>query len=763
MGASIRLLFAVGLSLAGTACGGEAAEGSRGSDGPLELVGAYRRGDPIALAVADGRDRLWSVDGATLAEWELAKQTGTPSELAARAVREWPLDVTVMSLVHADGRLFVAGGAFGLWSMDLAHRDPTPRRLERRAGLVCTDVAVSDGLVLATFAAARGSELLVLDGASLKPVGEAHLPGGPAWALDARDGQAWVALGAAGLARVDLADPTSPRVEPGPGAEAFPTPAGSSYGPNLVRDVSVSSTHVHAAADGAGLAVLSRGEPWSPEMPFELVPLELDGAPTYAARVSAEGDRVAVGTNLAPVRAQEGAPFGLCGWMDARLDVGGVGDGAFARGSGEGLLSFRREGDALRLESSVVERGGWRTLALLQGRTHEQHIGLGWVVRDEPDSSNEGGIVAFHRPSGYVAMDGALSLLDPGLVLFGTDPAGSRTAGWLGREAPGSIGVRDESQGPLPLGLRVGAQWVDAASGEEWCLAGEGLGWSLVRVDAVEPAASEAWPLVPPTGPDGARPLAYFSSTIDGDLLLLAQARTQWGLLGLSASELTARARACAPGTKLALEPAFQARTHDAGLERWLFTWAPALFRAPDGRHIAVVPAGFTQGAAGAPGPARTLLFDVSAALSGSAPLVGEFEAPRPVGHALAAQVTRHGERTYAFVVDFAHGLDVLDVSDPEAPELVGGWSSPVHPFDLERSNVLDLELERTGEGLDVYLAAGRLGLVRLDASDPRRFELPVREVVDTPGWAVGLCLRRVDGERVLLVGDQRAGLREYR
>ena len=51
---------------------------------------------------------------------------------------------------------------------------------------MCTDVALDDGLLLASYGALQGSTVVVLDAADLRVLGEAKLPEGVAWALAAR-------------------------------------------------------------------------------------------------------------------------------------------------------------------------------------------------------------------------------------------------------------------------------------------------------------------------------------------------------------------------------------------------------------------------------------------------------------------------------------------------------------------------------------------------------------------------------------------------
>ncbi len=87
-----------------------------------------------------------------------------------------------------------------------------------------------------------------------------------------------------------------------------------------------------------------------------------------------------------------------------------------------------------------------------------------------------------------------------------------------------------------------------------------------------------------------------------------------------------------------------------------------------------------------------------------------------------AQEVAVAGGFAYVTDADFGGtGLTVLDVSDPAAPEIVGGYGSP--------NQVFGLDVVEDGDAMTVYLAHGFSGLVVLDASDPAA----VTELSTTP------------------------------
>ena len=125
----------------------------------------------------------------------------------------------------------------------------------------------------------------------------------------------------------------------------------------------------------------------------------------------------------------------------------------------------------------------------------------------------------------------------------------------------------------------------------------------------------------------------------------------------------------------------------------------------------------------------------------------------------------------YAFVADVTGRLHVFDVSFDKLPFAtpygspypvdqhlmrVAELEFPKDPHDGQRTNVVDVETE----GSYLYCALSRAGVGIVDISDPENPELCC--VLDTPGLALGISFRTVSGQRQLIVGDSRCGIRVY-
>ncbi len=693
-------------------------------------------------------------------EWSFESAT----EPTLRLTREFSLGVWAHSLLVDEQRLFAAGGSLGLMCVDLAGSAHSPRVLERGRGLWCTDVERAGTRILATFAAKDASRLGVYDARSLRRESWIELPEGTAWAVVGDQERAFVALGDAGLVMVDLRASAKTRVWPGPGAQAFSAPRHCQLTANWVRDLALSETHLFAAADGAGLALIDLAQSWSPGMQVALVPTSEAGEPSYAARVAWNEGRLFVGSNLGPAAMAEGAPFGAGGRMDALLSVGAIAESDCALGPSASLCSFEFEGQRLVERGRWLQTGGWLALVPRGDWCFGQILGEGLQVRSFEKSESaqaSGEVVLTQRPVGLAVIDAVPSMQDPDLVLVSVDSAGSKAPGWPRLAQEGRIHIDPATHALAPLGLLVGAQWIDEESGLEWCLAGAPDGWRLAQVDALHPERTRAWPLQLEPDQDGQSGSGYFSSTIDGDDLYLTCAKSRFGLLGASAGELVRVALASPPGQSLSVAWKWRTQVHTGGDALRLYTWKPSVHRRENGARWLALPCGFDgDPSSPARGHARTVLFALGAE-PGSAPQpLGTFHKATPGGHAIACAWFVHQGAPLLAVLDLVTGLAVVEAHGPSGPVEVGSWIAPNEVFDGQASNFLDLVLEqRTHAGTYAFIAAGRMGLVGIDLSRPRRFDLQSDFVLDTPGWAAGVHLDAHGGRRRLLLGDQKAGL----
>lgn len=142
---------------------------------------------------------------------------------------------------------------------------------------------------------------------------------------------------------------------------------------------------------------------------------------------------------------------------------------------------------------------------------------------------------------------------------------------------------------------------------------------------------------------------------------------------------------------------------------------------------------------------------------------------PPLAGSAFAIETRVINGTPYAFVADFMGRLWVFDVSwgqltpgtNPLDPvnhlRAVNVITFPVHPFDQQPSNAIDLEID----GNYAYVALTRTGVAIVDISNPLASAPPIT-YVDTPGLAEGLVLTAVGGLPSMVVSQPRAGLQLF-
>lgn len=745
-----------------------------------ELVAVHGHADPIALAVGEDGSRLYSAEGASIAELELVD-----GRLIER--RRVAVDATLVAL-HARGRrLFIAGSERGAGVLELDANPPTVLWFDRADEAACTALAFDAERCVATFAGRGRSELRVYAVRTLERLGAVRVEG---LALDVElaDGRAYLALGPAGVARVDVRAPSELAVEPGPALPAFvdPRARASRRGP-WARDLAIAESTLHVAADDAGLVEFALDGAWS-DARRRVVPLALGGKPAYAIRVAVDGSRVAVGTTRGPAEACDGAPYGLFGTIGWNLDVGAVDPQSFELGASEGLWLFEHAGERCELRrSEPIEHSGWRSLVLRGARTYEQHLRIGTVVRElvpaAPGATSPPGAsgstatpsawgvreLARRQPPGLPAIDGAASLRDPRLLLFGIDTAGSLARGLLRLGEDGTLALARGFEHSAPLGLGVGAQWLDREPTREWFVSNGLLAWRVQRLTLGAEPRIDSWELRPPAPLDaergGVRGNSYLNSTLAGELLLTTRYGSRFGLLGWAVEDVRAAAASSKPGSALALEPRWQVRTHEDDEAAPCFTWNACVFTLADGRALAAVAAG-ANGRAGGEHfeKPQVAIFELSRDVAAPPERLAYVHGVGAKGLAIAVQAFELAKRRRLAVATTGGELLIIDVDDPKHARLERTLVAPEHPYDGGRDPLLDLELWPSTDGTRVtaWIAAGRSGLLATELGAAEALAT-LRVVDDTPGWAAGLATTTIDGARRLVLGDQRAGLRVYR
>lgn len=760
---------------------------------PPELASVSGTGDPIALALADDGARLYSLEGTTLVTLDASKPN--LPELA-----RVPLDATVLGAQAAGKELYLAAGSAGLGVLSLepppaaapvAEGQPAPPPppppavswIDTTSNKPCTSVAVSQQLIVATFASERDSELRVYLRGTRALAGKTLLPG-RALDIALRDTFVYLAMGPLGVVRADLKFLKQPKLDRGPDLTTVEVPEHFHLKRGFAREVALGGTHLYVAADVTGLVEIDLEKPWGTTESFTARPLSFLGRPAYAVRVDARGDQVAVGTARVPALVGDGAPFGLLGALGWDLAFGGVPLGEWQPGASEATWVFQHaKGGELELAAvEALEDSTWRGLALRGRRVYEQHVKLGVVVRElalEPRTAQAGAAkvplqgsvttVGRRKPRGLACLDGKPSLQDPRLLFFGVDPQATDGKGILRIGQGEKLQPVPELAQQPPLGTAIGAQWLDPLTSREWMLASGPRGWRIHRFTHRPKLKIDSWDLVPPEPPDvslgGSRGRSVFHSVADGDLLIATRDGTRFGLVGYSIKQLDKVLTGAKPGTRVMPKPLWQLPTHFEGERPTCSTWRPDVFALEDGRRILAIAAGANTDPESEHFQAPQLvLYDVSALGTTTPKKLAVAWGDEKQGLAVSVDTCQIRRRSYAVVATTGGQLLVFDVNDPAKPRLVRSFKAPVNPYDGKRESLMDVEIASdTASGrVFAYVAAGRSGLIRVELSATGD-DLAPDAALDTPGFASGVTSTVIDGERYWLVGDQRAGLRLYR
>jgi hypothetical protein len=706
------------------------------------------RGDPTALAVSKDEATVFSADGTHIRVLSgSALRSGKPEVLGQVEV-----DAAIVGLCALPDLLLVAGGSQGLFSVDLSAKALSATLVEDLGDMVCTAVAAQDDLCYATFAAQDKSLLLVYSGRPLKRIAEVRLGPGTAWSMALDASGCYLAMGTGGLVRVRDAATKAER-QPGPsGAKAFPAPPGLQLTPGYVRDLAIDGGQLWVVGD-AGLMQIDLKQPWSPSTPVSVHALAGEGDATYACRVAARDGLVAVGTNLAPNEALDGAPYCAYGAMGRAVTVGGVDPKLFVRGRSEQLRLFRWQAGELKPTGRVDMQGGWRGLILGQGTLYEQHIKEGLVVRAL--DRDQATLRVQLQPKGLPSSGGHASVRQPGSWFVGFDSAGSIPAG---QPVLTDQGLRIDACGaaaPANLGVNPGAPWPGALEGEEWLVGGVGLELKLFRMKHGAGLCTTTWELPQPPDSLGGVGRTYFHSVARGDLLLVSRFGSKAGLLVYSTAEVMAEAAALPDGLKLRAKPKHMVETDSGAGPGTKRVMRLALVDLPDGRLLAAVAGGPADKA----GDALLQLYDVTQSPAEPPKLLGAVPVPSAECNALGLAVAQVDKRAWVFVADASFGVRSYDVTEPHSPRAGAAWAVGPNAFDGKKDTPIDV----VHQGSQLYVACARLGVVCLDASDPAGQALTPLEIHDTPGMAYGVCVLTHDGQPHLAVSDHQAGVRVYR
>ena len=567
-GRTASLRAPVGAPLAGTP-GAELTQ-HIASSWPNQAVASNLSADGSVLYQSQG-SRLLALDTARLRENELGIRSWTLDEIITNEVN---LYGSTMDLLEVDDTLWSCAGDSGLFTVARTLTPETVRLVERHPrGLWCMDAAVGTyrgrTRVLALWSGYGDSELRVYT------VGGTHVATVPlnadetltrdavGWAVETRGHQAYIAMGASGLARVNwvraaLGSPV--RAHQGPLAIAADVDRFTAQ-LQRVRDLTLAGGYLYAAADAQGLVSIDLRQPWGDDMATEVHFADQPYVDQYPVRVAAwenpDGSvLVAAGVSYAPSTRVEWGPYTHYANFDWEtlhlaedidvLDVFVPGEEQdFETGGTRGPYLFERinRNAPLTLLTHGETDSSWND-GINFGSLSMQRDDDGywmytqaptvWHWDDDPAApvtrSLSGQYVGGH--GGYST--GVRSQIDPTVILAGSD-GGPHSLHRLEGSEPTFTPVPDTYDYEHKLGLWVQYSWLSGGS-EMFIAGGAGETWQIHQADfSGEDIDISTWiipvGLVPyddsATDAFGYNPRSYSTSAMDEKSDLIALFRSQ--------------------------------------------------------------------------------------------------------------------------------------------------------------------------------------------------------------------------------------------
>ena len=517
--------FLLALSLPALGCGPdsftdeeELAFRTAGDPSPDSLT-AHRQttlpGGGVLSTLSEDGQLLYNAQGASIAVIDAAQLrqgeiNGSPVDIDTATLSEFSIDASVTALLHSSDTLFIGGGDYGIYAMDDTTGAVT--NIDTNLGDRWCFALAADAPRNLLFALVGGrdvTELRIYDLDTYNyratvnvDTGSGLTREGTGYAMALSGDYAYLAMGAAGLARVKYVGGIS--VEQGPDFAPSGATTREQLVPYRARDVAIEGDWLYAAVDSLGVAELHLPtmSGWSTSLadvdlhaPVGTMPLSnCSGDPTkhYTIRVDAVFDSsrnaivVAAGTAPSPSAHFEWGPYYSYSTFDWLLEKPGVDPSLFQQGCDTALFVFERPNLTTHSLAQKLEDGANGAAHTRSWKSLDMQIADNrfWVYDNEISAWD------FERVAGqltnltqstdeiYVRDDPSYSsviqsLLDPQLLLAGTDGNDPhhmyRVEG--SSSAPVLNPVAGTNTSDFKLGLLVNAQWLSATSGWEWVFA----------------------------------------------------------------------------------------------------------------------------------------------------------------------------------------------------------------------------------------------------------------------------------------------------
>jgi len=279
---------------------------------PLTHMASFTQyNEPFASIVSEDGQALYRSGGTFIQKLDAnLLQTQNPPAIEDIILAETKIYSSTLDMESAYDSLYVCSGDFGLHVTD-SNLATTPELIDTHPReLWCMSLASAsfDGVdvILALWVGLDDNELRIYDPndnsllASVRMnTGNGIVEEGIGWDIESEGKHAYIALGTAGVARVDwksAIDSNNPKLEQGPLAVTDPSFDRKTKELLRVRDISISEGFLFAAASAQGLIEINLSNPWSKTMPTKTYLQENIIINQYPVRVNALKDTAAGST-----------------------------------------------------------------------------------------------------------------------------------------------------------------------------------------------------------------------------------------------------------------------------------------------------------------------------------------------------------------------------------------------------------------------------------------------------------------------------------
>jgi len=793
---------------------------------PLTKMASFTKYNaPFASTISEDGQALYRSGGTFIQKLDINPlQTQNPPTIEEIILAETKIYSSTLDMESAYDSLYVCSGDLGLHvtDEDLAAApeliDIHPRELW------CMSLATASfegtDVILALWAGLDDNELRVYDSADNSILASVRMNTGTGiteegigWDVEADGRHAYMALGTAGIARVDwksAIDSNDPQLLQGPLSITDSSFDRKTKELLRVRDISISDGFLFAAASAQGLIEIDLSNPWSKTMSTKAYLQENTIVNQYPIRVNALKDSI-VGSNMVFAqsvkhpRSFDWGPhvmYGAWDWESSNPsgDLSDLDDDkhTYKENGLQGLLVFeKRNSDVPLREVAQGEFNDLETITFHQ--VGENMFGYTELPGIYTVFRNNGQVQTplFYHDEGFIQgrggyIEGTMSLIQTDTII-GMSDAGNHAFQKLSGNPPTFSIVPNTLDDEHNIGVFSGTRWKTGSNKEFVIAGGAGEIWPLLELTWENgfPTISR-WKipvnLEGETDQYGYDSRSYSDADYDPEtgLVVLVRSQSKDGGIIMDSQNIYDMAKAIAQGQPVYPDILTTFITHDEAPNNpsnpnnldgeILYTLSSTFFKNSAGDKMVAIAAGANVDPSSSKfrNPKGVLVSIPDPFVPGEPLQTITFHGVNNPSAAVDAQVFDfEGEQ---MLVLAGEGGDISLHNIDEVPEILTGevsdsalnrvaeWHMRDQPLDGRKTMATDLvirnELVNEEQVTRIYVASNNEGIYVLEVrKSGSNWQLQEITRMNTIYQTVGISLEKVDGEDVLVAYDHFGGM----